>query len=79
MVFTIVADVQSKSLILCTDCHSVTVCMYAVYVLQLSVVRSVDRRLIMRFSYDATFFLHQPTVYNHHAHHIMLLIYVDYK
>ena len=68
MVFTIVADVQSKSLILCTGgCHNVTVCMYAVYVFGLSVIRFVVNRLIVRFSHDDTFFLHQPTVYNHHA------------
>jgi len=68
MVFTTVADVQSKFLILCTGgCHSVTVCMYAVYVFRLSVVRFVVNRLIVRFSYDATFFLHQLTFYNHHA------------
>jgi len=63
----LIADVQSKSLILCTGCHSVTVCMYAVYIFGLSVVRFVVRRLIMRFSHDATFFLHQLTVYNHHT------------
>ena len=67
MVFTIVRDIQSKSLILCTGCHSVTVCMYAVYVFGSSVVRLMVNRLIVRFSHDATLFLHQPTVYNHHG------------
>lgn len=68
MVFTTVGDVHSKSLILCTGgSHSVKVCMYAVYVFGLSVVRFVVKRLIVRFSHDATFFLHQLTVYNHHA------------
>jgi len=67
MVFITVADVQHKSLILCTGgCHSVTVCMYAVYVFGLPVVRFVVNRLIVRFSHDLTF-LHQLTVYNHHA------------
>jgi hypothetical protein len=67
MVFTTVADEQSKSLILCSGCHSVTVCMYALYVSGLSVVRFMVNRLIVRFSHDATFFLYQHTVYNHHA------------